>query len=339
MKFATFHPSVLSINGIYEPVWLYLFLRQEILSSTGPSCPGITHVEAILNHTLKLESFGDFEITPINPEVSIYDPNFIEALGIMNQILTFEKELPVLSSGFLDVKRNFSTKVDEKSSVTFQFDKHCKEQYVHGSFMLTVKKCEEIVKDLLSNTTKGEQIIDNIPDPYQSSQLLKKYEEHLIKFEQNCGGDYIVSGKKVLNIPVGMMRVLGRLHLATATIIKKEFLKRKDNPGQPVILATEDVSLITPTLVEYGIITADYLIDDNLLEAERALKEYGAILRDGLLLGMINDAYEKLEKEFGITKNDINSNVAGEVTINIDNSNTRLTTIFFGSGAPYFFKK
>ena len=340
LRLGTFEPSVIYINGVYDPVSLYLFLRREILSITGPLCPGITNAEMILNHILPLESFGDFVITPISPEVSFLDQNYIQALGIMNQILYYEHELGIKNSGFLDVERNFTTKIGQRSSVTLHFDKYIIDQYVPGSFMINVKTKEKVLTDLLSNTTKGDQIMDNIPNEFQALELLKIYDEYLFRLEQYCGGDWIVDGKKYLNIPISIMRVLARGHLATATLMKREYIQRRTIPEQPVFLHTSDTTSDTPTLVQLGFITSEYLLPDAvLLEAERVLKEVAPILINGLTGGVINEAYKRLENEFGITKDDIKSQeVRGEVTIKMDNSNTNLTNRFFGSVAPFNFK-
>ena len=138
-------------NGYVGSFWavaLYNILTQQILSISGPECPGIHNVECVIQKILKLESITDESgnkvvWSKLNDNFNYNSRSHQLLLNEMDYVLSAERQLGVKHTGF----RQHST--FNNGTLRLALDEYVAKQFVPGSFFLTVNT----LKDYGNKTT------------------------------------------------------------------------------------------------------------------------------------------------------------------------------------------
>ena len=247
---STFNMGNIDTRGAQYPCSLLAWLNKEIISNLGPTCPGISNVELVVQGLLKIESTSTFKVSEFNKDYNYFNKNFQEMLRIMQHILAIEKYLGVNNNGFLTNSK--VTKTSTAYVLDLLYNPDVQNQYDSlGSFFM---KPDVLQKYALSEGAKNAKL----PTVSEAQSLIAEM-DYYVDLNYLDSGYYAttIDGLGVESSPIDILgnifKWLARGHLASLTMAKSI----RDDPtyvmtdvsGTPFISSAADKKYWTPDAI------------------------------------------------------------------------------------------
>ena len=247
---STFNMCNINTRGAQYPCSLLAWLNKEIISNLGPTCPGISNAELVVQGLLKIESTSTFKVREFNKDYNYFNKNFQEMLRIMQQILAIEKYLGVNNNGFLTNSK--VTKTSTAYVLDLLYNPDVQNQYDSpGSFFM---KPDVLQKYALIDGAKNVKL----PTVSEAQSLIAEM-DYYANLNYLDSGYYAttIDASGVESSPIDIIghifKWLARGHLASVTMAKSI----RDDPtyvmtdvsGTPFISSAADKKYWTPDAI------------------------------------------------------------------------------------------
>lgn len=376
LKVSTYNMNQQDLRNPYMSIVLLAWLNGEIVSSMGPTCPGISMCEMLMQGVIvpvDMDEAGNplmgaddpanppatghangIRWTKVNPDFNYFNVHLQNVLSMMEATLYWEK-----SVGFDQTKdflaATMSTITGSGTNIVFAVNP----QFVAGAPTvtggsdwyqgagpnITVAKLQSLATSMSAQNAM-------LPTDAEAAAMLTVFDAEVELLRQAHGLtaahiDYsgnVVAGLEAIDVIGGVMRVLFRLHLYQATIVKK-IRDEAAIPGTYPEYASPDVDLVTWAAANghsdkinvtgglgWAYATTFYTPDAMMLEYAKECQTFMPHIGAGLKWGssMILNAKAELNRNFSIDyDNDVTQGANGmNVTLSVSSTpNARLQKV------------